>query len=259
MTHDEYRDSPGINWSTLKAMADSPLEYRHGLTHPREDSPAMLLGRAAHCAVLEPDAYAARYVVRPDGIDGRTKAGKAAIEELAASGREVLTADQGALCSEIAAAVRAHPVASMVFDGVETEQTIAWTIDGRQCKGRIDALNRLWLADLKTTFDLGKFSAPRLLGVPHPRPDVPGTSMAPSPLARLTQAPTSTSSPSRRLARWTWWCGRSTRRRSRPGAGFTAAARSAGRVRGERGLARHGSGPRDDDDPALGRRRGICD
>lgn len=156
-THADYAAIPGVNWSRLKAMADSPLAYQYGLTHPREDSPALLLGRAIHCAILEPDSFAARYTVRPEGIDGRTKAGKAALAELEASGREVLTADQGAIAVECAAAVRAHPVASLVFDGVQTEQTIAWTIDGRACKGRIDALNRLWLGDLKTTHDLGKF------------------------------------------------------------------------------------------------------
>ena len=76
MTFAEYADIDAVNWSPLSAMRDSPLHYAHRLRTPRTDTPALAMGRAIHTAVLEPDAFPLGYVVRPDGIDRRTKAGK---------------------------------------------------------------------------------------------------------------------------------------------------------------------------------------
>jgi hypothetical protein len=154
-----YNLIQAINWSSIKNLAVSPLAYQWALDHPREDTAALRLGRAVHCAILEPEEFASRYILKPAGLDGRTKEGKAWKADAEASGLEVLDVDEGRVVKACAEAVRSHPVASFVFDGVETERVVEWTdaVSGRDCKGRLDALNRLWLADLKTTRDLARF------------------------------------------------------------------------------------------------------
>ena len=52
-----------ISWSRLRNIARSPLHYKYALTVQRADTPTLKLGRAVHCAVLEPQQYAARYAV----------------------------------------------------------------------------------------------------------------------------------------------------------------------------------------------------
>jgi len=61
-----YQDNPGVNFSTLKFMGDSPLDYQYRLTHPTEPTPAMVKGSAFHCAVLQPDVFARDYAPNSD-------------------------------------------------------------------------------------------------------------------------------------------------------------------------------------------------
>ncbi len=62
-SHDAYRALPGVNWSSLKAMAKSPLHYLHGLENPPGDSPVFRFGRLFHSVTLEPHKVEAEYVV----------------------------------------------------------------------------------------------------------------------------------------------------------------------------------------------------
>ena len=71
-----YDDIEALNWSSLKLMHPSPLLYRYRQSVPREDSSALRLGRAIHCAVLEPERWASDYIVEPD-VNATTRAGKA--------------------------------------------------------------------------------------------------------------------------------------------------------------------------------------
>ena len=61
----DYAAAVGINFSTLKHMARSPMHYRYALEHPPAETPAMLLGRATHTAVFEPDRFQLDYAVWP--------------------------------------------------------------------------------------------------------------------------------------------------------------------------------------------------
>lgn len=64
MTRDEYNALEGVNWSNLKHAEKSPKHYRHEAdSGDKEPTDAMLMGLAVHCAVLEPDEFARRYVV----------------------------------------------------------------------------------------------------------------------------------------------------------------------------------------------------
>lgn len=151
-----------INWSTLKAMRQSPKHYLHGLASPREDTEALLLGRYAHCAVYEPHKLAERYVCEPKfhhgwNDDTAIKAGfqggkqAAAAWAIANVGREVIAADLWGRAHALAAALAADPIAAPLFHTGYSEQLVTWTdqATGIECRGRIDHVNGC-LSDLKT-------------------------------------------------------------------------------------------------------------
>jgi hypothetical protein len=96
MNNTDYHTHPAISKSHLDQVAKSPLHYWARYLDPNrvvpEPTPAMAIGSAVHTHVLELDQWDARYVSAPDGIDRRTKAGKAEWEAFttAATGRTVL-------------------------------------------------------------------------------------------------------------------------------------------------------------------------
>lgn len=144
-----YQALPGVNWSTLKHMADSPLHYRHHLTTPRSDTPAMRFGRAVHTAVLEPDRFPLEHIIW-DGGDRRGNAWK----EFAAANadRTILKTDEYAACLAVRDAVRAYAPAANLLRG-ESEVSIEWTDaeTGIACKARLDHIHAGAIVDLKST------------------------------------------------------------------------------------------------------------
>ncbi len=87
-----YADIDAINWSTLKHMAVSAKMLRHRVDHPREDTKALALGRAIHCAVLERKRWQSEVIAEPDDWDLRSNKGKAQRAQwlAEASGNEVV-------------------------------------------------------------------------------------------------------------------------------------------------------------------------
>lgn len=142
-------------------MAQSPRHF-YGLQldptrPPGGTTPSMRNGTLVHTLVLEPQQFDARYVVRPDGLDGRTKEGKAwAADNL---GREHLEPKDLAAAVAQAGALRELPdVAALLTDGV-AESSAFW-IDqatGELCKCRPDWTSPVGdgvvLLDVKTTSD----------------------------------------------------------------------------------------------------------
>lgn len=158
------RDDP-VNWSTLKYMRESPKHYRYRLDNPRTDTDALLLGRAVHCLIYEPDEYENRYIVSPRfhrGMKDSTAVGhgyhggRESAEEwdasVAASDLEVIPAEIGARAEAMRDAVLADPVAAPLVIGGYSEQRITWTDaeTGIECRGRVDHINGR-LSDLKTS------------------------------------------------------------------------------------------------------------
>lgn len=150
ITFDEYRDLDGINWSLLKHMAQSPLRYRYEREHPRQDTATFQIGRAIHCAVLEPDEFPLRYAV----YKGGRRAGKAWDEfEAANQDRDaILKVDEYQKCLDIRDAVHTHPVAGPLLSQGEVEVTHQWedTETGLPCKARLDHVSSVSLTDLKS-------------------------------------------------------------------------------------------------------------
>ena len=155
MNFQSYRELPGVNASSLKHMAVSPLHYQYNLRHDRPDTTAMAKGRAIHSASLEPDELPKRYVTWPDARRGKEWiAFKAAAES---AGREILTTDEYDDVIACRDAVRSHPVAAQYLSAGRAEQTLEWTDaeTGLACKARLDWMTHGGtVVDLKTARDI---------------------------------------------------------------------------------------------------------
>ena len=156
MTESEYRAAEGVNKSTLWNLRRSPAHYKYFLDNPREDTAAYKFGRAVHAAILTPAAYKRDYVVIPDSIDRRTKAGKEEYQAFieASAGKEILTAEDAAAVKAIVKAFKANRDAVNLLKGTKRERPIFWTDDnGIRCKCRVDAMRDGLMIDLKTAAD----------------------------------------------------------------------------------------------------------
>lgn len=142
MPAERYHSIAAMSAGGLKRMRTSPAHF-YGLqldpARPTsEPTPAMRNGTLVHTALFEPEAVSARYVVKPAGMDGRTKEGKAWAAENAE--REIVDAVQMQAAQAQAAAVRALPdVAALLADGYG-EASAFWIDEetGELCKCRPD-------------------------------------------------------------------------------------------------------------------------
>ena len=149
----DYRAIDAYNPSTVLAGRLSMLHLQYERGRERIVTPAMRLGAAIHCSVLEPDLFPLRYCI----WDGGRRAGKeyAAFVE-ANDGREILSRDEYDLCLGARNAARSHPVAGpalSLIDQEDREVSLVWQDDntGLLCKGRADILYPHPIVELKTS------------------------------------------------------------------------------------------------------------
>lgn len=159
----DYHSGPGVSCSALKLVGRSPSHYWSAYRDPqrpaREQSAALRMGEAIHCAILEPQRFVVAYRVAPQ-VDRRTKAGKEAWEAFVAEceevGAEPLSADEHSACEAIAAQANRHPILRAVRDGARYEHSAYWIdpITETLCKARPDWLtSRRIVLDVKSTAD----------------------------------------------------------------------------------------------------------
>jgi len=161
---EEYRQIPGISISKLKRMKRSPAHY---LCDPRS-TPALTLGTAAHCKVLEPERFSSQYRIWDRRSDsGRLSPRTGKVWDLfeaqaRADDFEVLTVDEANKAQAIADAVHSSSAAMRYLAQGDPEVTMQWEMQGRACKGRVDwlhvsdALGHV-LVGLKSTRDCRPF------------------------------------------------------------------------------------------------------
>ena len=157
----DYRCWDAINQSALWTCRKSLRQARYSYLHPTETS-ATRFGSYFHRAVLDPKDLSEDFAIRPPGIDGRTKEGKAALAEWKAEseGKILLTekADYDAI-EGLRQAVREHPLASELLAAAARKESsgVFKHPDGQLGKLRIDLLTEYdgWsvICDLKTTKD----------------------------------------------------------------------------------------------------------
>ena len=157
------------SWSTLKFYDRSPAHYLQAVLSPPERTPAMLIGSALHCRVLEPDQFSSRYAVAPSGLDRRTKAGKEAWAafEAESTGKDILSAEQAEQIEGMATALLAPgSVSAKLLARCESrEQVIRWNDlhTNLSCKGIVDAFGADFALDVKTTDDASSRAFSRTL------------------------------------------------------------------------------------------------
>jgi len=152
----EYHAHPAISKSGLDRINQSPAHYRSWLTEPRKETPALALGSAAHAYILERDSFFDRYAVSPDGIDRRTKDGKAAWAEFEtqSAGKTVIKIEDLQQITAMAGRVWWHQSARELLSEGRAEVSVFGNLWGVDVKCRPDWLREDGIVvDLKTTDD----------------------------------------------------------------------------------------------------------
>lgn len=151
MPFEEYQECGHLNQSILKHMG-VPAKAHYLENNPPERTPAMELGTAVHCYVLDHyDKFDAKYFEYPDGIDKRTAEWKAIVAKHPGkipAGKEVFqmgsnVMDEGRLNS------------LLLDKATKTEVTCLFrdNVNQLDLKARLDLYNETLgiLGDLKTT------------------------------------------------------------------------------------------------------------
>lgn len=152
---DHYHLWDALSHSWMLKLRQSPAHLRDWIEHGADEPTAdMSIGSAVHCYVLEPNAFAARYAVRAEGVSGATREGRAFTEQAEQQGKLVLSASDGRWIEAVGRRAKAHPrVREWLKREHETEVSLCWMREGYLCKARVDlmitGLNEL--IDLKTT------------------------------------------------------------------------------------------------------------
>lgn len=165
---EEYRAIDAVGSGRLEWLAISPKHFRYLSDSPEQaETEAQLVGSALHMLTLEPDAFAARYVLEPDPAEvapgnvkpRATAAYRAAVAALEERGLTVLRSEVMAQIEAMADAIHSHPHASALLKRCpEREVTAIWDEDGIRCRARFDMLGPGVIGDLKTTRKLKDFS-----------------------------------------------------------------------------------------------------
>lgn len=157
--------------SALDLVRKSAGHYHAWVTGKatRRETPALRLGKAVHCAALEPERFARDYVLAPKFGDCRYLKNKNARDAFAAEFKDatILRDDEGALVMGMIRAAAGTPFIAELFEGSRVEVTARWDdLEGLACKARADIDNReiLTLADVKSAEDASLDAFERAIG-----------------------------------------------------------------------------------------------
>lgn len=159
MKLNEYLAHHGISSSDLRLFMQCPIKYAHRGRKFR--TPTMLVGSATHAMVegIFDDAFA----VTPEGMDRRTKDGKAAYAEFqsASSGKDILTQEQYTDVRGMSDSILDILDGRFGMTPRENEPSLFWTDEesGLACKARpdiiIDGMEPA-VIEIKTTTDASR-------------------------------------------------------------------------------------------------------
>lgn len=156
MAAEDYFAAPGISSTDLKQWASkTPRDWRYWKDHPVEETEAMKLGSAIHCAVLEADQYDKRFTCY-----GGRRSG-AAYDEFCAENpnRTILSKSSQEVVDAATDYLYSKDRLHKVIQGGESEVSYFHRhLDGRVRKARADWIGTLndspIIIDLKTTYSL---------------------------------------------------------------------------------------------------------
>ena len=150
----------------LAAFRESPELYRRKTSGEiaESESPALALGRAAHCLILEGRAaFDEQYLVADGPVNPKTgepygKATKAYAEWIAAQTREIVSPRDFGFIVKLQKSVWLHDAASALLNEGQAEGVVRADCCGVLCQSRLDWLsNEYGIVDLKTCDSLKWF------------------------------------------------------------------------------------------------------
>lgn len=159
-----YRENEAINFSTLKEMKNSPLDYKLARDFPTPSTDSMKFGTLIHMMLLQPELLDKTYIVMPK-VDLRTKEGKEKRQEIIESNPgKIVIPEQGDIFSwEKAEKIVNYNKEKRLLKTVLQQIEIAETEVYADCqetnlklKGLIDAVTKKSIIDIKTIGTLGK-------------------------------------------------------------------------------------------------------
>lgn len=164
--HSDCCAGPSISSSGLRTIfMKSPAHYwcesyLNPAREERDETEALILGRAAHHLLLGEDEFSTLFIARPDKWDSwRTNDAKGWRAEQESSGRTVLLPAQLEQIRGMAKSLAAHPLVNAGILNGEIEQSLIWKDKetGVWLKARPDAIpnDSGDMADLKTTSFVG--------------------------------------------------------------------------------------------------------
>ena len=139
--YETYAALAGVSITRLKELGRSPLHYQNRLANPLE-GPALTFGRAAHCAVLEPERFDHEHAVWSERTDGgklRPRNGKDwDAFEAKHAGKTIITVDERDSVMSLQRAVRGNELAMRYLRQGDPEVTMRWKTGEHLSKGRVD-------------------------------------------------------------------------------------------------------------------------
>lgn len=135
-----------LHFSKLKWMSKSAAHYRYALDHPMKQTKAMLLGGALDALVFK-----TKEVVTFDGGSRRTKAWTT-FEEQSDPESVLLLPPERAQVDGMLAALQSNSAAMELLSG-ETQRTLKWRINDRECEGTPDVFDTGKVVELKSTIN----------------------------------------------------------------------------------------------------------
>lgn len=150
----KYDEIPAVRRSDLWELRKSPAHYKYAVENPKEPTPALTFGIAAHKYILEPDDFWNCYAIAPK-VDRRTKAGKeeyAAFLEQSAC-KTIITQEDLETIKQMDEAIMQNESAIRLLKTGQHEVPIEWTDPdtGEECKCRPDCITGDYIVDYKTT------------------------------------------------------------------------------------------------------------
>lgn len=147
-----YLDHPGYGSSDLRAFRFGPPAMVPWRRQHREDTSATIVGSAAACRLLEPTSFNDRFVIKPEGMEFRSKEAKDQRDAWLAAGLTILSQIENAQVNQIVEAFEMKDAArDSLHDALHVEASIFWTCkhSGLLRKARPDWFDEHAVYDLK--------------------------------------------------------------------------------------------------------------
>lgn len=156
----DYHALSYISKTGLDYINKSPQHYLAWKCEPQEPTSAMIFGTSVHLSVFQRPEFRKRVACAPEGLDRRTKIGKAEWAKFQEEnkGKIIIEQDELECIERITEEVYSHSLCSSLLGGGKAEQSLIWdqALNGDEnirMKGRVDYLKNNIIIDLKTTDD----------------------------------------------------------------------------------------------------------